>query len=95
MTSRLEQALKRLPENLQDEVADFAEFLIDKHPSTERASVSTAAEGQGKPQEEHRRLKMDWAGKLPPKFPGETGVDLAHEALQYRMSEAERDSRGE
>ena len=83
MTERLNTALKRLPEDLQDQVADFADYLTER-----RKPTAPADDGL-------RRLDISgWAGKLKPSFPGETGVDLAHEALAYRAGEPERDSEG-
>ena len=85
MTERLNAALRRLTDELQNEVADFAEFLADRR--------KPAAPAADEPAGELRRLDISsWAGKLEPAFPGETGVDLAHEALEYRAGEAERDA---
>lgn len=81
MTTRLEKVLQRLPEDLQDQVADFAKFLAERQH---------AAGG-----ERSNRLKMGWAGKLPPKFSGETGADVSHKALEIRVQQVEDKLRSE
>ena len=82
MTERLNAALRRLPDQLQDEVADFAEFLADR-----RKPATPAAD---EPPRELRRLDISsWAGKLEPLFPGETGVDASHAATAEMLRLAE------
>lgn len=97
MTSRLEKALKRLPDDLQDEVAAFAEFLTlrqqahpgeppdsEPEPSTSRRANNSETEVVGAPEN-----RFSWMGKLKPAYPDETGVDLAHAALKWRADKSE------
>lgn len=86
MTTRLEKVLKRLPEELQDQVADFAEFLVSRQP---REAVAPVTPEQADDQE-HR---FSWMGKLKPAYPGETGVELSHAATKWRVEQVEKSLR--
>jgi hypothetical protein len=53
MTARLENALKQLPPDALEEVADFAEFLASRRVGSVEATS-----------ERPPRLKLNWAGAL-------------------------------
>jgi len=66
--TRLEQLVKDLPPNLQREVADFAQFLVEK-----RHARPTA-----------RFLQQDWAGGLREFRERYSALDLQKQGLGWR-----------
>lgn len=83
MTTRLQKVLQRLPEDLQDQVADFAEFLAERRPKQAVPQVDVE-------QAEDKGHRFSWMGKLQPTYPGETGVELSHAATKWRVESVEK-----
>ena len=66
------EATKELPEELQTEVRDFAQFLRDNRMSRPR----------------RKKLRMDWAGGLKDLRDKYTSVELQHKILDWWVEDA-------
>jgi hypothetical protein len=63
------QVIDQLPPDLQEEVSDFALFLLEK---------------QGKQKPQKKKPSFSWEGALKTAYPQTSSVDLQHEILQTR-----------
>ncbi|MBI4333216.1 MAG: DUF2281 domain-containing protein [Chloroflexi bacterium] len=67
--NKLEEMIKELPPELQQEVEDFVRFLLEKRVKKE------------KPRHE---FKFDWEGALKEEGEQYTSVEYQHKALDWR-----------
>lgn len=65
----IHQVIDRLPPNLQEEVSDFALFLLEKQSRQKFQKIKPS---------------FSWAGSLKDAFPQSSSVDLQHEILNMR-----------
>lgn len=79
MTKRLEEALRQLPDDQIEKVADFAEILAKRRQA--RAGLK----------EDIRFLKLDWVGMAADAYPEHSsGVEAAHAAAEMIRQSVER-----
>jgi len=67
----IHEVIDQLPPALQEEVSDFALFLLEK---------------QGKQKPHKKRPSFSWEGVLKAAYPQTSSVDLQHEILKTRSS---------
>ncbi|MFQ5630695.1 MAG: DUF2281 domain-containing protein [bacterium] len=70
-TLQIEQKIRQLPGNLLSEVADYVDFLLNKHV-------------QPKQETKAKTFTFDWEGGLSNLSNKFTSVELQHKALEWR-----------
>ena len=78
MTSRLEEAIKRLPPEKVEQLADYAEFLAARNEPVDAT-----------PPPDH--MNLDWIGAAGGLYPEhKSGVDAQHAAAEMRIEKLKR-----